>query len=54
MQVTVPTTAAYATNGAIELTFTALDKGRKYLGLVDYQVPDGLPKPTPTVVFVEP
>jgi hypothetical protein len=54
MQVTAPTTAAYAKIGSIELTFTSLDKGRKYLGLVDYQVPNGLPKPMPTVVFVEP
>lgn len=53
MQVSAPTTAAKATSGPIEMTFTSLDKGLKYLGLVDYQVPDGLPKPTPTVVFVE-
>lgn len=53
MQVSAPTKSTSATIGPIELTFTKLDKGRKYLGLVDYQVPDGLPKPTPTVVSVE-
>jgi subtilisin family serine protease len=46
MTVTAPTTAALGGTGTIDLTFSGLDSGVKYLGSVAYDGVAGMPNPT--------
>jgi subtilisin family serine protease len=52
MTVTAPATAAIGASGAIELAFSGLTPGTKYLGSVAYSGVAGLPNPT--IVRVDP
>ncbi len=52
MTVTAPATAVVGATGTIELTFTGLTAGTKYLGSVVYSGADGMPNPT--IVRVDP
>jgi hypothetical protein len=52
MTVTAPNSAAVGATGAIELSFSGLAAGTKYLGSVVYGGTAGLPNPT--IVRVDP
>ena len=52
MTVSAPTSATLGTTGAIDLSFTGLTAGTKYLGSVAYDGEAGLPNPT--IVRVDP
>jgi hypothetical protein len=52
MTVSAPTTAVLGTTGAIDLSFSGLTAGTKYLGSVAYGGIAGLPDPT--IVRVDP
>jgi subtilisin family serine protease len=52
MMVSAPTTAATGAQGTIDLTFSGLTAGTKYLGSVAYGGASGLPNPT--IVRVDP
>lgn len=46
MTVTAPTTATLGTSGTINLTFSGLAAGTRYLGSVAYGGTSGMPNPT--------
>jgi hypothetical protein len=52
MSVTAPATATNGATGTINLTFSGLTAGTKYLGSVAYGGTAGLPNPT--IVRVDP
>jgi hypothetical protein len=52
MTVAAPSSATIGTSALIDLTFTGLTAGKKYLGSVAYTGATGLPNPT--IVRVDP
>jgi hypothetical protein len=52
MAVTAPASATLGTTGVVNLTFSGLTAGTKYLGSVAYSGASGMPNPT--IVRVDP
>ena len=52
MSVTAPASATLGATGTIDLSFSGLDTGTKYLGSVVYGGASGMPNPT--IVRVDP
>ncbi len=52
MTVSAPAAAVTGTTGSIDLSFSGLDAGTKYLGSIVYGGASGLP--SPTIVRVDP